>query len=186
MKLIKDEIKKIELNFFDDLSKTFTYLKTEKEHYRLLTYLSKLFNDQLIIDAGTCQGHSCLALCQNLNNKIYTYDIYSKDINYITDNYSNVTKIVLDINLEDKSILESAKIILLDIDPHDGISEIKFYKKLSITNFKGFLICDDINLNEGMKKFWNSIDKEKYDISDISHWSGTGIVNFSDEKIEIL
>lgn len=185
MKLVKNEIKNVELNYFNNLMIDFSYLKNYNEHYRLLTYISYQYINELIIDAGTCQGHSCLALAQNRNNLIRTYDIVSKDIHYITDNYMNVIKKILDINLEIDSILESAKIILLDIDPHDGITEIQFYNKLLNTNFKGFLICDDININDDMKKFWNSIDKEKYDISDIGHWSGTGIVNFSDEKIEI-
>jgi hypothetical protein len=186
MKLIKDEIKKTELNFFDNLMNDFSYLKNENEHYRLLAHISYLYDNELIIDAGTCQGHSCFALSQNENNLVYTYDIESKDIKYITDNYKNVIKKILDINLETDQILESAKIILLDIDPHSGTIEKIFYDKLLKTNFNGFLICDDINLNDGMRNFWNSIDKEKYDISEIGHWSGTGVVNFSNEKIEIL
>ena len=97
MKLIKDEIKKIDLNYFDDKLDEFSYLKNYSEHYRLLTYISKLYNNELIIDAGTCQGHSCLALSQNENNSIFTYDIFAKDIDSITDNYKNVTKKILDI-----------------------------------------------------------------------------------------
>jgi len=186
MKLIKNEIEKNLLLYFNDIVSDFSYLKNVGEHYRLLTYISYLYDNELIIDAGTCQGHSCLALCQNLNNKVYTYDIDPKDISYITEKYSNVIKKILDINLETDEILGSAKIILLDIDPHDGNSEINFYDRLLNTNFKGFLICDDINLNTGMKKFWEYIQKEKYDISNLGHWSGTGIVNFSNEKIEIL
>jgi hypothetical protein len=186
MKLIKEEIKNINLGYFDSIIKEFPYLVNDGEHYRVLTYLSFLFNNELIVDAGTCQGHSCLALAQNKNNLVYTYDIVPKDLNHITENYKNVTKYIKDINLETDDILEKAKIILLDIDPHDGKIEKIFYDKLCTTKFNGILICDDINLNEGMKNFWNSIDKEKYDISHIGHWSGTGIVNFSNEKIEIL
>jgi hypothetical protein len=29
-----------------------------------------------------------------------------------------------------------------------------------------------------MKKYWDWIDEEKYDISSIGHWSGTGLVIF--------
>lgn len=186
MKLIKEEIQKNPLLYFNEIVNDFSYLKNLGEHYRLLTYISYLYNNELIIDAGTCQGHSCLALCQNLNNNVYTYDIVSKDITYITDNYSNVTKKILDINLETDKVLESAKIILLDIDPHDGDSEKKFYDRLLNTKFNGFLICDDIYVNDKMSLFWNSIDKEKFDVSNIGHWSGTGIVNFSNEKIDLL
>jgi len=186
MKLIKEEIIKIDLRYFDDRLDEFSYLKNYGEHYRLLTYISRLYNNELIIDAGTCQGHSCIALAQNPNNSVFTYDIYPKDINYITDYYKNVTKKILDINLESELILESSKIILLDIDPHDGDSEINFYEKLININFNGILICDDINLNDGMKRFWNYIKKDKYDVTDLGHWSGTGLVNFSNKKIEII
>jgi len=186
MKLIKNDIQKIDLSYFDNLLINFPYLKNQGEHYRLLTYISQLYNNELIIDAGTCQGHSCLAFSQNKNNLVYTYDIYPKNLDYITDKYSNVTKKILDINLELDDVFNSSKIILLDIDPHNGIIETNFYNRLLTTKFKGFLICDDININNGMKLFWNHINKEKYDISDIGHWSGTGIVNFSDEKLDIL
>ena len=88
--------------------------------------------------------------------------------------------------MESKVVLESAKIILLDIDPHDGVTEDYFYNRLLDFDFKGFLICDDIHINDGMMNFWNSIKKQKFDITDIGHWSGTGLVNFSDEIIEII
>lgn len=29
-----------------------------------------------------------------------------------------------------------------------------------------------------MKKFWNSITEEKYDITNVGAWSGTGLVYF--------
>lgn len=188
MKLIKNEIENIDLSYYGSQldGEYFSYLKDPKEHYKLLTYITKLYNDILILDAGTASGHSCIALAQNRTNKVYTYDIYDKNILYITDNYFNVTKKILDINLENNNILESAKIIMLDIDPHNGYAEEKFYNKLLLTNFNGILICDDINLNDGMKRFWSLISKEKYDITELGHWSGTGLVNFSDEKIEIL
>jgi len=186
MKLVKNHIKDVKLDYFDSIIKDFLYLKNDGEHYRILTYISNLYNNEIIIDAGTCQGHSCLALAQNLNNLIYTYDIVPKNLDYITLKYKNVSKFIKDINLESDHILEKAKIILLDIDPHDGKIEKIFYDKICNTKFSGFLICDDINLNQGMIDFWNSINKEKYDVTDIGHWSGTGIINFSNEKIQII
>ena len=43
-------------------------------------------------------------------------------------------------------------------------------------NWHGKLLLDDINLNQEMKNFWNGISHEKYDLTDIGHWSGTGLV----------
>lgn len=181
MILNKNEIFNQNLNFFDfDLSK-FPYLKSEKEHYRLLTYLTKQFDDIIIIDAGTSFGHSCLALAQNPKNKIITYDIVKKNFPFFKD-YKNVESKKLDINLELPEIIKSAKIILLDIDPHDGKQEKKFYEYLIEIKYEGYVICDDIHLNEGMKNWWESVDIEKYDITEFGHFSGTGLINFKNDS----
>jgi len=183
MKLIKQEIIDQNLDFFDDEISTYGYLKNDNEHYKLLKYISLQYNDIIILDLGTACGHSALALSQNKTNKIITYDL-NKRSNLI-DNIDNVERVLLDCNLMENDIIESAKIILLDIDPHDGSQEIEFYYKLKNTKFKGILLCDDINLNQGMKDFWKSINEKKYDISELGHFSGTGLINFGDEKIEI-
>jgi hypothetical protein len=82
----------------------------------------------------------------------------------------------LDINLEDSETIKGCKLILLDIDPHDGIQETVFTNKLANINYKGFIICDDIHLNIGMRNWWNSLNVEKYDLTDIGHMSGTGML----------
>ena len=84
----------------------------------------------------------------------------------------------MDINNETEEVLKSAKIILLDIDPHDGIQEKKFTDYLKKINYQGYVLCDDIFLNEGMKNWWESLDVEKYDVTEIGHMTGTGIINF--------
>jgi predicted O-methyltransferase YrrM len=190
MKIIKQDIKNISLDYFGEV--TFPCVDCEKhilepkEHFRFLTYISYLYNNILILEFGTCHGFSCLSLSQNLSNTIFTYDVTFHDINYIIEKNSNVIFKQMNALYENNVILSKAKIIFLDIDPHDGSQEIQFYNKLLTSNFSGILICDDIILNPGMVNFWNSIKKEKYDLTDVGHWSGTGLVNFSDEKIEII
>jgi hypothetical protein len=186
MNLSKTNIKNENLDFFDNEIISFPYLKYEKEHYRLLSYLSKKFNNILLIDAGTSHGHSCQAMAQNRNNKILTYDISHKNFDFFK-NYGNIEFKQLDINQESPEILKSAKIILLDIDPHDGIQETKFINYLIQIDYKGYVICDDILLNDGMINWWNSITIEKYDISDVGHISGTGLINFfQDNNFELI
>ena len=46
------------------------YDKSGKEHYRMLAYLSTLFDNEVILDIGTFQGGSALALSYNKNNKV--------------------------------------------------------------------------------------------------------------------
>jgi predicted O-methyltransferase YrrM len=190
MKIIKNDVRKINLDYFDNQKDMFPHLIEPDNHFRFLTYISKLYDNILILDLGTLHGFSCISLAQNLNNKVQTYDIstdryFGENLKSITEKYNVIYK-NMDANSENGDVLNSAKIIFLDIDPHEGSQEIRFYEKLLQINFKGILLCDDIRLNDGMKNFWNRIEKEKYDLSDIGHWSGTGLVNFSDEKIEII
>jgi len=186
MKIIKEEVKKIKLDFFDNLINEFPYLKNEKEHYRLLVYLSNLFNNIVILDCGTCQGHSCLCLSQNKNNKIISYDIIKNKQLCDLSSFDNVELKILDVNKEKEEIIKSAEIIVLDIDPHDGIQEKIFFEYIENINYEGYVIVDDIFLSEKMKNFWENITQQKFDLTDIGHHSGTGLVIFGEKNIEIV
>ena len=176
----KQEVLEQNLDFFNFDLKAYPYLKHEKEHYRLLTYLSKTNDNILIIDAGTSQGHSCLALAQNLKNKVITYDIMDKNFPFFNE-YKNIEFKKLDINQETPETIKSAKLIILDIDPHDGRQEKIFTDYLIKINYKGYVLCDDIHLNQGMKDWWNSILIEKHDVTEVGHFSGTGLINFNQD-----
>jgi hypothetical protein len=185
MKIIRNDVRNVSLSFFSSFYQKWPYLYDErdKNHYKLLAYLSMLYNNEIFIDAGTRQGHSCMALAQNPTNKVITYDINNT---FEDPGYSNVEFKLLDINQETDQNLNLAKIIMLDIDPHQGTHETIFFNKLKNIGYCGILICDDIHLNSGMNDFWNHIDIEKIDLTDIAHWSGTGLVNFSKEIIEVI
>jgi len=177
----KNEVLSQNLDFFDFDIDRFPYLKGFQEHYRLLCYLTKKYNNITIIDAGTSFGHSCLSLAQNRNNTIITYDIEDKNFPFFNE-YNNIVFKRMDINNENIDVIKSAQIILLDIDPHDGIQEQVFTDFLSKINYKGYVICDDIFLNEPMKKWWDSIEIEKYDVTSVGHMTGTGIINYHQNK----
>ena len=49
-----------------------------KQHYRLLSYFSTLFNNCNIIDIGSHRGNSALALSYNKTNTVYSFDKISK------------------------------------------------------------------------------------------------------------
>jgi tRNA1(Val) A37 N6-methylase TrmN6 len=62
------------LDFFDDF---FTNLPDSHhtksqtgEHYKLLKYISNLYDDITILDLGTNTGESAIALSQNKKNKV--------------------------------------------------------------------------------------------------------------------
>lgn len=153
-----------------------------KEHYKLLSYIVKnyLNKDDLIIDIGTFIGLSALALSCN-GNKIVTYDVKDNipDDKLTIKNIDNIDYIIGDC-LDDKELLLKSKLIMLDID-HSGIEEEKILNMLRENNYKGIVIMDDINIFEPMKQLWDSIKEKKYELTKYGHWSGTGIILFSED-----
>ena len=146
----------------------------EKEHYTLLSTVSKEYNNTILYDIGSYKGLSAIALSSNQNNLIISYDI-----EYLlkVDRPKNVEFRIGDF-YNDKELLRSP-LIMFDIDPHDGLQEKKFVSYLTSNNYKGTVIFDDIHLNDGMKDFWSSITQQKQDYTNLGHWSGTGVVHFT-------
>jgi len=146
-----------------------------KEHYRLIAYLSTLFNSSPIFDIGTNRGYSALALSYNQLNLVISYDIADyKDLAYPQE-LTNIEYRSGDV-LQDSRLLTSP-LIMLDTN-HDGVFENQFYNFIKQNRYKGLLFLDDIHLNPPMKDFWNRIPEAKADITDLGHWSGSGIVDF--------
>jgi hypothetical protein len=143
-----------------------------EEHYRLLCLMSKWFDDTHIYELGTYKGGSALCLAYNKSNYVISYDI------------DNVVEVQRQENIEfrlgdykrDKQMLLSPFIFIDTV--HDGVWEKDMYEYLTINNYKGITVWDDINLNDDMKNFWNNVNREKYDISKFGHWSGTGVIVF--------
>jgi hypothetical protein len=187
------QISQIDTNFFRKLYGNeffeISHLSSEVgEHYKLLIYLTNLYSNITILDIGTNTGESAIALAQNKTNKVISYDIQNKVLVKMTEEYPNIEHKIMDIANESDDIIKSAKIIMFDI-AHDGIQEKNFTDRLNTIGYKGFLICDDINcpFYPSMNPWWNSIEIEKYDISDIGHHWGTGLVNYyGDNSIEII
>lgn len=147
-----------------------------KEHYRLLMYISSLFNDVILYDIGTNRGMSAVALSNNKSNKIKTFDIVQ--LNITNPEIENIEYILGD---STKTDISQTNFIFLDVD-HDGLYEDVIYKHLKDIKWEGILVLDDIHLNDAMKNFWEGITEEKHDITSIGHWSGTGLVIFKTDK----
>jgi len=150
--------------------------KAGQEHYRLLAYISTLYNGKTLIDIGTYRGCSSLALSYNTNNTVESFDLYElKELTYLPSNINyNIDNIASDKYID---MINQSPFIMLDTD-HDGIFEQELYEFLRSINWKGILLLDDILLCDPMKEFWNNITEEKYDISDLGHITGTGLVYF--------
>jgi hypothetical protein len=145
-----------------------------RDHYRLLAFISTCYDNKILLDIGTNRGTSAYALSLNKKNKIYSFDIQ----NYVTlSSKPDNVEFVLDDSTkkEYEHLIRNCNFIFLDTF-HDGIFERKFLSHLKSLNWSGFLLLDDIYLNKEMADFWNEITEEKYDISHLGHYSGTGLV----------
>jgi hypothetical protein len=146
-----------------------------KEHYRLLAYLSTLFSDQLLFDIGTHKGYSALALSYDRDNRVISYDVNDTKALHHMETLHRIEFVIGNV-LEDPRLLTSA-LILLDTY-HDGKFETLAYEHLKKNGYKGLLVVDDTYLNPEMTHFWQSITENKEDITDLGHWSGSGLVVF--------
>jgi SAM-dependent methyltransferase len=156
------------------------FLNTDfKEHYQLLACLSTRFDGATLFDIGTLKGYSALALSYNPANRVKSYDI--ENVRELAEP-QRLTKIEYRLGnaLHDPDLL-SSPLILLDTE-HDGTFENQVYAFLKQNRYKGLLVLDDIHLNDAMKQFWRAIDLPKEDLTDIGHWSGTGIVDFGQSE----
>jgi hypothetical protein len=179
-RLSKDQIAHIDLNKLSRFAASAEYRaffldKNFKEHYRLLSHLSSQYQNSIIFDIGTFKGYSALALSYEPTNLIVSYDIQDhKDLH----ERNNISTIEFNIGnaLNDPRLLQ-APLILLDTN-HDGGFEMQVYTFLKNNGYQGLLVLDDIYLNAEMMRFWEHIDLPKEDVTDLGHWSGTGIVDF--------
>jgi Bacterial protein of unknown function (HtrL_YibB) len=157
-----------------------------KQHYRLLSYLSTLVNDTIIIDIGTHHGQSALALSYNTRNVVHTFDIEDRVSNSKIKNVDNINfhmDNLFDVDGREKwneTILKSS-FIFLDVDPHNGTMEMDFYNYLERIEYMGFVICDDIWYFKEMRdNFWYKIPYSyRSDLTELGHNSGTGIFTFN-------
>lgn len=159
-------------NFFH--KPDYFHLESGREHYRLLTFISSLYNKEILFDIGTYRCMSAVALSSSMTNRIKTYDI--KQHLLINPILPGVQYFLGDAT-KDEELIKST-FIFFDAE-HDGVFENTFYDYLKEINWKGLVLFDDIKeCNPIMTKFWEDIKDEKYDITEKGHWAGSGIVLF--------
>ena len=199
------------LEYFNESGLNDYKQKIGSEHYKLLCAISSQICNGIIVDIGTHNGNSAVALGYNLyKNKnnildrsmLYTFDIKdlkSESFKKFVNNYCIHSSLedIFDYTIRDKykNVLLESEIIMIDIDPHNGVLEYELYSWLFENNYEGIILFDDIFLEKGhtannydttyqsIKIFWNKIpDKYKLDITHLGHWSGTGLVSFNTNK----
>lgn len=181
LQITNDELNKIDLSPYVSKINSSEYQnyfisESGQEHYRLLSHISKNNESINILDVGTLKGCSALAFSVNKTNKITSFNItHQLDLNSVPENIEFKTDNIINGNYNE--LILNSKYIMLDTY-HDGIFEQEFVDYLTSISYVGYLILDDIHLNNEMEKFWSSIPLEKYDITNIGHSTGTGVVIF--------
>lgn len=172
--------------------KHFFGLGAGQEHYKLLASLSEQCSPHsLVVDLGTLYGSSALALASNPLVNVHTYDI----VRCIPEEHAassslslpNVTQIIKDGIEGVADFASKTDLIVLDIDPHDGLQERCAVNALLAQGYRGIVVCDDIHLNDAMKGFWEWVPASirKLDVTPVGHWSGTGILVFDAASVDV-
>lgn len=150
--------------------------RNRREHYPLIALLSTRFENALLCDIGTNKGYSALALSYHAANTVVSYDIVDCRALSAAHELERIEFRVGDATADPRLI--SAPLIVLDTD-HDGRFEQRLYEHLREQRFRGFLFLDDIHLNSAMIRFWEGITEPKVDLTDLGHFTGSGLVDFS-------
>jgi hypothetical protein len=171
-----EKIKDVDMNFVRQFLpfNTYKFMTLDIEHYKLLAYFASLYDNTTFYDLGSYKGNSAIALAENLNNQVISYDI-----GYFLEYARQPINVEFRIGdfYRDKGLLDSP-LIMVDVDPHDGKQESLFFNYLETNKYKGMVILDDIHLNKGMEDFWRSVSQRKVDATKYGHYSGTGLVFF--------
>ena len=179
--------------------------KSGVEQYKLLAYMSTLLNNETILDVGTFEGGSALALSKNKTNNVISIDVkyqVNRDIDldnilFLEGDILNDEEEIIKIDRNfgsgalnkgyGKELIKQSKLILYDT-VHDGVVEKQFHDYLVKSNWSGVCIWDDTKyrwtgaVRQGMVDFWDSIENEKEDVTKYAHWTGTGMVWYNQDK----
>jgi hypothetical protein len=185
IKLNKDAIKSLDISHLAKQSLNENdWLTAGQSEYRLYAWLSTQFNNTTILDVGTRTGGSALALSYNETNNVMSYDLQEQGASSGISK-SNVQFNIKDFREDDTLDFDNISIIMLDVDPHDGVQEEEMFEWLEEKGWKGLVLLDDIGPQwPEIEDFWNRITYPKLNVTEVGHMSGTGLVNF-DEKHSI-
>ena len=179
IKLNKDAIKSLDISHLAKQSLNENdWLTAGQSEYRLYAWLSTQFNNTTILDVGTRTGGSALALSYNETNNVMSYDLQEQGASSGISK-SNVQFNIKDFRNDDTLDFDNISIIMIDVDPHDGVQEEEMFEWLEEKGWKGLVLLDDIGPQwPEIEDFWNRITYPKINVTEVGHMSGTGLVNF--------
>lgn len=170
---------------------SFMMLQWPGEHHKMLAALVRVLKPKRIIEIGTLNGWSALAMKEYLpaDGRIDAFDImdwqqFAKTAFQPAD-FADGRLVYHVEDLADPAVaarnhdlLAAADLVFLD-GPHDGDTEyrmIENFRKVHFTNNPLF-VFDDIKMHD-MMKLWRELPLPKMDITSLGHYSGTGIAEW--------
>jgi len=162
-----------------------------QQHYRFLHHLVKTLQPKSVVDIGTHQGASAIALASGAQTTtVHTFDIHNKRLDWGARECENRIVFHQDDLFDpqrfeaNRALLLASPLIFLDVDPHNGVMEIAFYRMLRDAGYRGLLVCDDVWMFKGMRDhFWSQVELPKVDCTHVGHFSGTGIIVFGNDYV---
>lgn len=158
------------------------------EHYRLLAGLVRTVKPRSVVEIGTAEGMSALALKKNLlpDGKIATFDLipwrsYPNSCLEERDfQDGRLIQVVEDLGNpgvveRHRDLLQSTDLFFIDA-AKDGVLERKLIRNLETLHFEGapLVVFDDIRV-WNMLAIWHELRWPKLDLTSFGHWSGTGL-----------
>jgi predicted O-methyltransferase YrrM len=166
------------------------------EHYKLLAGLVETLQPRTIVEIGTAEGMSGLALKKKLprSGKVITFDIipwqsYPNSCLEKAD-FEDGALLQEVANLGDEHVLRRYRAVLAEAEllfidaAKDGTLERRLIANLQTVEFRQtpIVVFDDIRV-WNMLAIWHELTWPKLDITSFGHWSGTGISELQRDRL---
>ena len=184
IKINKDEVRLLDVSSLESVAiNPNDWLSAGQSEYRLYAYLSTFFNESYILDVGTRTGGSAVALSHNPTNQVISYDLVEQGASSGIAK-ENITFKIQDFREDETLEWDKVSIIMIDVDPHDGVQEVEMMEFLKEKGWSGIILLDDIGPGwPEVQDMWDSIEEPKIDVTEVGHMSGTGLVNFGSKHV---
>lgn len=161
------------------------------EHYKFLAGLVRAMRPQVVVEIGTYQGLSALALAKHLpvGGAVHTFDVLDwEDIPGQTMRKEDLAASRIVPHRDDlvsadgferhRALLESAELVFVDA-AKDGQMERVLLERFETLHFRAptIVVFDDIRL-WNMLAIWRDVKRPKFDATSFGYWSGTGMIDW--------
>lgn len=177
-------------------------LTKDNEHYKLLWHLTRQITEAAaqssinntidLVDVGSSACLSVAAIAAGLsedrikNVRITTYDragLLTDQVKQLPDSALScaaarsvrIKPPGIDLLMDASLDVSNAYLVAIDVEPHDGQYERSIIEHLMNEGYRGLIVIDEIRMNTAMANLWKWVPLKKIDVTEIAHWSGTGI-----------